>query len=76
MKERAMPNNIRLATPEDAPQILAIYSPYCDTPTSFEIIAPSVEEMRQRIERVSVQYPWLVCAEDEKITGYVYASAH
>ncbi len=71
-----MPKNIRLATLQDAHGISAIYAPYCETPTSFENIAPSVEEMRQRIEQVSVQYPWLVSADDDKITGYAYASPH
>jgi L-amino acid N-acyltransferase YncA len=67
---------IRLATPEDADQIHDIYAPYCATPISFELRAPSSDEMRQRMERILTKYPWLVCADGAEIMGYVYASAH
>lgn len=68
---------IRIAEPADAPGILAIYAPYCDTsPISFEIVAPSVEQMAERIAGITADYPWLVCEIDGQIAGYVYASRH
>jgi phosphinothricin acetyltransferase len=32
--------------------------------------------MRERIERVMKQFPWLVCEIDGEIAGYVYACQH
>lgn len=71
-----MPPVIRLATLEDAEQIQAIYAPYCDTPISFELEPPSVEEMRRRLAKVLDRYPWLVCTIGSDILGYVYATQH
>jgi L-amino acid N-acyltransferase YncA len=71
-----MPLTIRLAAPEDADQVQAIYAPYCYTPISFELEPPSVAEMRQRIENVLPHYPWLVLEDGSKILGYAYASRH
>lgn len=68
---------IRLATINDAEQILEIYSPYVeDTAISFELTPPSREEMKARIERISVNYAWIVLEEDDRILGYAYASEH
>ncbi len=68
---------IRLAEPSDASDILAIYGPYCEsTSVSFEIAAPSLDEMRERIAHVTGDYPWLVAEIDDKVVGYVYASRH
>lgn len=67
---------IRLATPDDAEQVQAIYAPYCDKPISFEMGPPSVEEMRGRIAKVLGQYPWLICEEGAKVLGYAYATQH
>ena len=64
----------RLATPDDAEALQAIYAPYVDTTVTFEYVAPTVEEFRQRIiDRVSV-YPYIVCEEDGVPVGYAYAS--
>jgi L-amino acid N-acyltransferase YncA len=71
-----METHFRLATPDDAAQVLAVYGPYCFTPTSFESAPPSVEDMRQRITRVLEHHPWLVCEQDAEIVGYVYACPH
>lgn len=66
----------RLATPADAEQILDIYAPFCDhTAVSFELQAPSLPEMQQRIQQITAQLPWIVC-EGPRIVGYVYASPH
>ena len=72
-----MTAHIRLASPDDAEQIAAIYAPFCtDTAVSFETAAPSPEEMAQRIRKITDCFPWLVLEEDGRIAGYVYASAH
>jgi L-amino acid N-acyltransferase YncA len=64
----------RLATPDDAEVLQAIYAPYVETTVTFEYVAPTVEEFRQRIiDRVSV-YPYIVCEEDGVPVGYAYAS--
>ncbi len=67
--------DIRVAKVEDAAGILGIYAPFCEsTRVSFEVVAPSVEEMRERINRISATYPWIVAEENGRILGYVYAS--
>jgi len=71
-----MPTTIRLASPDDAEQVQAIYAPYCYTPISFELAPPSVEEMRSRLTKVLSQYPWLLLEDDEELLGYAYASQH
>jgi phosphinothricin acetyltransferase len=65
-----------MATLADADQVQAIYAPYCDTPISFEIEPPSVDEMRRRMEKVLGSYPWLVCEDRGEILAYVYAAQH
>src|SRR5262249_41596064 len=68
---------IRLATSDDAAQVAAIYAPFCtDTAISFETVAPSAEEMAQRIRNIIERFPWLVLDDDGRIAGYVYASPH
>ena len=57
---------IRVATPQDAKAIQAIYAPYVEqTAVTFEYEAPSVEEIRTRIETTLQHYPWLVAEEGE-----------
>lgn len=68
---------IRLANAADATQIAAIYTPFCThSNVSFELEAPSADEMAQRISKGTQLYPWLVCENDGRVDGYVYASAH
>lgn len=68
---------VRFVEPSDAAAIRAIYAPYCEsTYVSFEIVAPSIAEMTNRIRRISSRYPWLVCDVDGELVGYVYASQH
>ncbi len=73
-----MPPIIRLATGDDAEAVRAIYAPFCDASShvSFEVEAPSIEEMRQRIEKTLGRHPWLVAEEGDQILGYVYAAPH
>ena len=68
---------IRLATEHDAAQLQAIYAPnVCDTAISFELVPPTVDEMRQRIRKTLEQLPWVVCEHQGEVLGYAYASAH
>lgn len=69
---------VRAATPQDAEQLLKIYTPFvisadCSlSNVSFELEAPSVEEFSQRIVDISSKYPYLVGEKDGQILGYVY----
>jgi L-amino acid N-acyltransferase YncA len=68
---------IRLATPDDALGVHAIYAPVVrETAISFELEPPTVEEMQKRIMKTLERWPWLVCEYRGKLLGYVYASQH
>ena len=68
---------IRVASPTDADDILAIYAPIVrDTTISFELEPPTREEMRQRILNTLSSLPWLVLEADQKVRAYAYASPH
>jgi L-amino acid N-acyltransferase YncA len=68
---------IRLATPEDAAGILAIYAPYIEnTSFTFETEVPTLGEFAERISTYLITWPWLVCETDGKITGYAYATKY
>lgn len=68
---------IRLVTADDAGQILEVYKPYVlHTANTFEYDVPTVAEMSERIEKISAQYPYLVCEHDGRIVGYAYGSTH
>ena len=78
---------IRLATPDDAEALLGIYSYYVEnTPITYELVPPTVEDFRNRITKVLKAYPYLVAEIDDsklspvtshlspQIIGYCYAS--
>ena len=68
---------IRVAAIDDAQRIAEIYAPaVVERVTSFELVAPSAEEMGSRLTRVLAHYPWLVCELDGRVIGYAYASTH
>jgi L-amino acid N-acyltransferase YncA len=68
---------IRLATPDDAAGILAIYAPYIEnTSFTFETEVPSIEAFRERIRTYLINWPWLVSETEGMITGYAYASKY
>jgi L-amino acid N-acyltransferase YncA len=68
---------IRVATTSDAQRIAEIYAPaVLERVTSFELVAPTAEEMSSRVNKVLPSYPWLVCEYDGKVIGYGYAAAH
>ena len=59
----------------DAPSVLAIYTPFVtETTVSFEIDTPSVEEMAWRITAAQSKWAWLVAELDGRVAGYAYAS--
>lgn len=65
---------IRLAEKEDVADILEIYTPYIKGSTAtFEYEVPSLREFTSRFERITNEFPWLVCEADGKVAGYAYA---
>ena len=61
----------------DAAACADIYAPYVsDSVISLEEVAPSPEEMRGRIERITERYPWLIAEVDGEVAGYAYAGEH
>ncbi len=67
-------NGIRVATPQDAEALLAVYAPYVtDTAITFEYEVPSLTEFRERIRHTLERYPYLVMEQDGEILGYAYA---
>lgn len=66
---------IRLARPDDAAQVHAIYAPIVETTAiSFEWAVPTVAEMERRIRAILETRPWLVEERAGEVLGYVYAS--
>lgn len=66
---------VRKVTAEDSTQITDIYNYYIiNTTVTFEKTPIDAEEMRMRIEKTTVKYPWLVIEEDGRIMGYAYAT--
>ena len=72
-----MMRTIRLATTTDAAQCAAIYGPHVSgSAVSFEMEAPSAEDVAGRIANTLQRFPWLVCADGGEVTGYAYAGPH
>jgi phosphinothricin acetyltransferase len=69
---------IRHADPAaDAAACAAIYEPYVAASViSLEATPPGRDEFRQRIEKVSASYPWLIAEDDGQPAGFAYASLH
>ena len=66
---------IRPVSEADAAALLKIYSPYVEnTAVSFEYSTPSETEFRERIRKISRDYPYLAVEADGQIAGYAYAS--
>lgn len=67
---------IRVAVPEDAKNLLAIYSPYVEkTAITFEYTVPSEAEFADRIRKTLEKYPFLVAVQGDELVGYAYAGA-
>lgn len=65
---------LRIATLDDAQELLKIYSYYVEnTAITFEYEAPTLEEFEQRMRGVLAKYPYLIAEQDGKIIGYAYA---
>ncbi len=72
-----MQATISIASEAQAAEILALYRPFVNgTIVSFELAAPGLDEMRQRITTNLKKWPWLVCELDGQLAGYVYATKH
>ena len=72
-----MTAGIRLARPDDATQMLAIYAPFIrDNAVSFEVDVPTAKAFAERVQRTLAMLPWLVCESKGKVLGYAYASQH
>ena len=69
---------IRLADPErDAAVVAAIYRPsVVDGLASFEAVAPTADEMADRMRETLARTPWLVAERDDAVLGYAYAGPH
>lgn len=67
---------IRTVSPDDAEELLDIYSYYVsETAVSFEYDPPTTEEFRARIEKTLRKYPYLAAVSGGRIVGYAYAGA-
>ena len=67
---------IRNAVIADAPRILEIYDYYVqNTAITFEYDTPSLDEFKDRMEKIMRKYPYLVILKDRQIEGYAYAGA-
>ncbi len=66
---------IRIATIQDAKELLDIYAYYVlNTAITFEYEVPSLEEFQNRITNVLQKYPYIVAIIDHEIVGYAYAN--
>ena len=67
---------IRVASTEDAGELLEIYKPYVEhTAITFEYEVPDIEEFTNRIKNTKKTYPYLVAEYQGEILGYAYAGA-
>ncbi len=65
---------IRVASPNDAQAILDIYRYYVEnTAVTFEVIAPTVDEIRNRISKTLERYPYFVAVFEDRVIGFAYA---
>ena len=68
--------DIRVAKPEDAEELLAVYAPYVTkTAITFEYEVPGLEEFQESIRRTLQRYPYLVAQKDGELLGYAYTGA-
>ena len=69
---------VRVATEADIPTVQRIYAHYVEnTTSSFEEIAPTVEEMTARWRYIQDQsLPYLIAMKGKQIVGYAYAGPY
>ena len=64
---------IRAVTPDDAQQLLDIYTPYVEkTAITFEYDVPTLEEFQNRIRKTLQRYPYIAAEKDGELLGYAY----
>ena len=71
-----MSKKIRLATVEDLARIQQIYRPYVeqeDIVVNSEHRVPTLEELKERFDLITKDFPWLVCEIDGVVAAYAYA---
>lgn len=71
-----MSKKIRLATMEDLTRIQEIYKPYVeqkDIVVNSEHRVPTIEELKERFNLITKEFPWLVCEIDGVVAAYAYA---
>lgn len=67
--------DIRLCQAGDYPAICDIYNYYIEnTVISFEETPLTVQELGERVVACTRHYPWLVCADRDRVVGYAYAN--
>ncbi len=69
---------LRKATPDDAKQIIAVYTPYVtETAISLEQVVPDITEFATRITKILQNYPYYVAQDYQgNILGYAYANVY
>jgi phosphinothricin acetyltransferase len=69
---------IRPVSQSDVTGILDIYNPFILTsPVTYEEVPLTQDQMRERIQKYTQQFPWLVAmGENNEVLGYAYASQH
>lgn len=68
---------VRPITKNDTGAVLDIYRAYVlTTAITFEYDVPTEDEFLQRIAINTIDYPWLVCVDNDNIVGYAYGSKH
>lgn len=67
--------NVRIAARGDAEAMRAVYTPYVETPVTFDTVAPSRAEFTARMADAMVDYPCLVLEQDGRVVGFAYAHA-
>jgi L-amino acid N-acyltransferase YncA len=72
-----MAPSIRMANPDDAGAVRAIYAHEVETAfASYEYEPPDVDEMRRRMAAIlGAGYPWLIAEFEGHLAGYAYASS-
>lgn len=68
---------MRIASENDAEQVLRIYGPAVSTQvTSLETAVPSLAEMQRRIGITLLNFPWLVDDDGGVLRGFAYAGPY
>lgn len=66
---------LRFVREDDAQQLLDIYDYYVEnTAITFDYITPTVNEFKERINKITKTYPFLVAQKGNTIIGYAYVN--